>query len=82
MGEYTRQRQGRDFEAGEKENYLKNAEIALEGNFNMIDGIVNNEKPKTDDEQKESVLSRLERFRKEAEARAPVDGREPPERVR
>ena len=80
MSERIQQRQGRDFDAPEKENPLKSTEMAVEANYNMLDGIVNNEKHKTDDEQKESVLSQLERYRKEAEAQAPVDGHEPPER--
>ncbi|MDD3229813.1 MAG: DUF4316 domain-containing protein [Oscillospiraceae bacterium] len=29
-------------------NPLKNAEMALEGNYNQIDGIINNEKPRFD----------------------------------
>ena len=27
------------------DNYLKNAEMDLEGNYNQIDGIINNQKP-------------------------------------
>ncbi|KPU45078.1 hypothetical protein OXPF_15560 [Oxobacter pfennigii] len=29
-------------------NPLKNAEMALEGNYNQIDGLINNEKPRYD----------------------------------
>ncbi len=29
-------------------NPLKNAEMALEGNYNQIDGVINNEKPQFD----------------------------------
>ena len=29
-------------------NPLKNAEMALEGNYNQIDGVINNEKPRFD----------------------------------
>lgn len=29
-------------------NSLKNAEMALEGNYNQIDGLINNEKPRFD----------------------------------
>ena len=77
MSERTRQRQGRDFDASEKENPLKSAEMAVEANYNMLDGVINNENA---DGQKESVLSMLDRYRKEAEDQAPVDGHEPPER--
>jgi hypothetical protein len=76
MSERTRQRQGRDFT--EPENYLKNVEMALEGNYNMLDGIVNNIRA---DDEKESVLTQIDRFRKQAEDAAPVDGHEPPERM-
>jgi hypothetical protein len=83
MSERTRQRQGRDFDGPEKENPLKSAELAAEANCNMLDGVINNEKAKPDSgENKESVLSLLERFRKEAEAQTPVDGHEPSDRVR
>jgi hypothetical protein len=78
MSERTRQRQGRDFTG--PENYLKNAEMAVEGNYNMIDGIINN--TRADDGAKESVLSQLDLFRKQIEAMEPVDGHEPPERER
>lgn len=80
MSERTRQRQGRDFPLPDTpENYLKNAEMAVEGNYNMIDGVINNVKA---DDAKESVLTQLDHFRKQAEASTPVDGHEPPERTR
>jgi len=34
MSKYTRQRQGRDFPT--PDNYLKNAEMAVEGNYNVV----------------------------------------------
>lgn len=30
------------------ENYLKNAEMALEGNYNQLDGLINNQKSRCD----------------------------------
>lgn len=48
MSRRTRQRQGRDFPA--PGDYLKNAEMAVEGNYNMVgDGIINNTPPRRDD---------------------------------
>ena len=72
---YTRQRQGRDFSVL---NYLRNAEMSTEGNYNNIDGIVGNCDPKDDGEKKKSLLEHLERCRAEAERNVtPVDGHEP-----
>lgn len=48
MPRHTRQRQGRDFPA--PGDYLKNAEMAVEGNYNMVgDGLINNIAPQRDD---------------------------------
>ena len=58
----------------EKENYLKNAELSTEQNYNMIDGVINNiplpvpqarpeEKPK--DRVKEPPAKRRSREREE-----------------
>jgi hypothetical protein len=67
--EYTRQRQGRDFPLV---NYLRNAEMGVEGNYNNIDGIID------DTEQKKTLHERLEHFKAEAERQAvPTDGNEP-----
>ena len=52
----------------EKENYLKNAEINVEGNYDMIDGMINNLPPQKDNAEKEDkafkvkpqILSRKE----------------------
>lgn len=52
----------------EKENYLKNAEINVEGNYDMIDGMINNLPPQKDNVEKEDkafkvkpqILSRKE----------------------
>ena len=75
---YTRQRQGRDFPA---DNYLKNAEMSVECNYNNIDGIINGSQKA--DEEKKSFLERLETYKSETERNAiPVDGREPGERGR
>ena len=78
--EYTRQRQGRDFSIL---NYLRNAEMSAEGNYNNIDGIIGNNDPKDDTEKKKSLLEHLEKCKAEAERNAaPIDGHEPPERGR
>ena len=36
----------------EKENYLKNAEVSVEGNYDMIDGLINNVPPQKDEQEK------------------------------
>ena len=78
--EYTRQRQGRDFSIL---NYLRDAEMSAEGNYNNIDGIIGNNDQKDDTEKKKSLLEQLEQCKAEAERNAaPVDGHEPPERGR
>ena len=47
MSNRARQRQGRDFPV--PDDYLKNAEMSMEGNYNMVgDGIINNV-PRRDD---------------------------------
>lgn len=46
MSERARKRQGQGFT--QPDNYLKNAEMALEGNYNQIDGFINNPKPRCD----------------------------------
>lgn len=74
---YTRQRQGRDFSI---HNYLKNAEMSVEGNYNNIDGIING--TPNDDTEKKTVLERLETYKAEAERNAaPIDGHEPAQDV-
>jgi hypothetical protein len=77
INNYTRQRQGRDFS---QTNYLQNAEMSLESNYNQIDGIINNTVTESEDKKK-SMLDKLEIYKQEAERNAvPVDGFEPPER--
>lgn len=45
----------------ENENYLKNAKVAVEGNYDMIDGIINNMPPQKDEQVKSThILSRKE----------------------
>lgn len=82
---YTRQRQGRDFSLLEEIseiNCLKNAELAVEGNYNNIDGIIGNSAPK-DDTNAQKLLEQLEYYKAVSERNAvPVDGYEPPERTR
>ena len=42
------------------ENYLKNAEMAMEDDYGMIDGIINNGKaPQAEESEKKSVLEKL-----------------------
>ena len=75
--EYMRQRQGRDFS---NPNYLANAEMGIEGNYNNIDGIIGNNDPKDDTEKKQSLLNKLEQYKSEAERNAIlVDDYEPHE---
>ena len=96
MPERTRQRQGRDFNS--VVDYLRNAEMSLEGNYNMVgDGIINNvplQKPFHDDEaNQKSLLIKLDQAKDavaeqetergtQGERNTPVDGHEPPERGR
>jgi hypothetical protein len=78
--EYTRQRQGRDFTLLEEINYLRNAEMSVEGNYNNIDGIIGNAPPKDDYETK-TLLEQIEYNKTVSERNAtPVDGDEPPPR--
>ncbi|MGL6200430.1 MAG: DUF4316 domain-containing protein [Lachnospiraceae bacterium] len=81
MSERTRQRQGRDFPVNKKpENYLKNTEMSMEGNYNMLDGVINN-LPSDGEERKTSLLEQLDRLKEDSEKNAgPIDGKEPPER--
>jgi len=44
------------------ENYLKNAEMAMEDDYGMIDGIVNNGKKETPTEERPSVLKQLRQW--------------------
>lgn len=58
----------------EKENYLKNAEMAMEDDYSMIDGIVNNGPRAEEKEQvaeKPSVLGQLSQAKKECAERTP-----------
>lgn len=73
QNEHTRQRQGRDFF-----NHLASAEMSVEGNYNNIDGIIGNNTPKDDSDERCDFLNRIERFKEEAERNAtPIDGHEP-----
>jgi hypothetical protein len=79
---YTRQRQGRDFPLIGELSHLKNAELAVEGNYNNIDGIIGNAPPK-DDSGAKTLLEQLEYCKMISERNAtPIDGAEPPERTR
>ena len=88
----TRQRQGRDFSLLEEVNYLRNAELSAEGNYNNIDGILGNAPPKpgspqsevlwggNDDYKTKTLLEQVEYNKAVAERNAaPVDGDEPPQ---
>jgi hypothetical protein len=69
--EYTRQRQGRDFTM--HETLMRALEQSRRDNENAKRG----------DEEKVSLLKRLEQYKKEAERNAvPIDGHEPPEKGR
>jgi hypothetical protein len=79
--EYTRQRQGRDFSLLEEVNYLRNAELSVEGNYNNIDGILGNA-PSKDDYEAKTLLQKVEYHKAVTERNAvPVDGDEPPRGV-
>lgn len=56
-----------------KNNPLKNVEELVEGNYNMIDGIINNEPPKRDQEliiSREQIKANAERISKEENERS------------
>ncbi|MCQ4021732.1 MULTISPECIES: DUF4316 domain-containing protein [unclassified Ruminococcus] len=48
-----------------KDNYLENAEMSVEDNYNCIDGIINNTTPK--DEYSEKISKYLESIKKDEE---------------
>ncbi|MCD8161790.1 MAG: YodL domain-containing protein [Clostridiales bacterium] len=50
------------------ENYLKNAEMAMEDDYSMLDGIVNNGRKEPDHDERPSVLEQLKELR---ESRVP-----------
>lgn len=57
-------------------NYLKNAELAVEDDCNMIDGIINNgskDEPSGKQEEKPSVLGKLDEAKKECAERKPKE---------
>ena len=75
-----------DLQVDDQENYLKNAEITLEDDYGMIDGIINNGERRTDKEaqtDKPSVLGQLSQAKKECAERKPPEtgklGKEEPE---
>lgn len=47
------------YQQTEKENYLKAAEMSMEDDYGMIDGIINNGKAVKDEPEKPSVVERL-----------------------
>lgn len=60
----------------EPENHLKNAEIQLEGDYGMIDGIINNGERTKDVEvktEKPSVLEQLSQAKKDCAERKPPE---------
>lgn len=74
LDKHTCQQQGRDFSS---DNYLRTAEMSVEGNYNSIDGIID------DSDQKKSLLDRLDHFKTEAErSGAEFVTTKPPERGR
>jgi len=71
-----RQRQGRDFI--HPNNHLRGAEMALEQNANMLDGVLNNGVERAadyDERHKESILKRMEEFKAEDARRCRACGR-------
>jgi len=68
-------------EAMEPENYLKNAEMAMEDDFGMIDGIINNGKKEITPpgaDEKTSIRERLTEAKRECAERKPTENK--PER--
>jgi antirestriction protein ArdC len=61
------------------ENYLKNAEMAVEDDYGMIDGIVNNgakqKEPERESDKKPSVLEKLHRPQPERKPKTAAPGR-------
>jgi hypothetical protein len=56
----------------ERENYLKNAEIQMEDDYGMIDGIINNGMSSaTEDDERASVLEQLKAALPKAERPKP-----------
>ena len=49
----------RQLEGFRRDNYLKNAEMAMEDDLGMIDGIINNGPKQTEQEKKPSILEKL-----------------------
>ena len=49
----------KQLEGFQRSNYLKNAEMAMEDDFGMIDGIINNGPKQTEQEKKPSILEKL-----------------------
>ena len=75
-----------DLQIDDRENYLKNAEISLEDDYGMIDGIINNGERGISKEvqtDKPSVLGQLSQAKKECAERKPPEtgklGKEEPE---
>ena len=65
----------RAFQEVRPENYLASAEMDAEGNYNQIDGIINNTPPP---EAPSSIRDSLRRFQEEAAHAAPPE--DPPQR--
>lgn len=69
-----------DLQVDDQENYLKNAEISLEDDYGMIDGIINNgerREDKTAQTDKPSVLGQLSQAKKECAERKPPETAKP-----
>jgi len=63
----------------EEVNYLRNAELSVEGNYNNIDGLLGNA-PLKDDYEAKTLLEQIEYNKAVSERNAvPVDGNEPPQ---
>lgn len=64
----------------ERENYLKNAEIAVEDDYGMVDGIINNGKKEVTPpgaDEKTSIRDRLAEAKRECAERKPLETKKP-----
>ena len=59
------------FQRAVRKNYLAAAEMSTEVNYNQIDGIINNEKPKT------SIIDNLKQYQQESGSAPTKPSREP-----
>lgn len=60
----------------EKENPLRTAEMTIEDDYNMIDGVINNGR-RDEPQEKTSIRERLEAAKKECSQQKPPEGKQP-----